>query len=41
MEMPSNNGRFYPVPFKNEQKKAKNILRCFPNGVIPLVERHL
>lgn len=30
MELPSNNGRYYPVPFKNEQKKAKKYFNLFP-----------
>lgn len=30
MEMPSNNGRYYPVPFKIEQKKAKKYFNKFP-----------
>jgi len=31
MEIPSNNGRFYPVPFKKEQKVAQKYFKLFPN----------
>ena len=31
MEIPSNNGRFYPVPFINEQKKAHKYFKLFPD----------
>jgi len=31
MEIPSNNGRFYPVPFINEQKKAQKYFKLFPD----------
>jgi len=30
MEIPSDNGRFYPVPFINEQKKAQKYFKLFP-----------
>ncbi len=30
MEIPSSNGRFYPVPFKSEQKKAKKYFNIMP-----------
>lgn len=30
IEMPSNNGRFYPVPFKKEQKVAQKYFKLFP-----------
>ena len=30
MEVPSNNGRYYPVPFKKEQKKAEKYFKLFP-----------
>ena len=30
MEVPSNNGRYYPVPFKKEQKVAKKYFKLFP-----------
>tara|TARA_A100001011_G_scaffold281293_1_gene291307 strand:- start:1914 stop:3077 length:1164 start_codon:yes stop_codon:yes gene_type:complete len=30
MEIPSNNGRYYPVPFKKEQRVAKKYLNLFP-----------
>ena len=30
MEIPSNNGRYYPVPFKKEQKVAKKYFKLFP-----------
>ena len=31
MEIPSRNGRFYPVPFKKEQLKAKKYFKLFKN----------
>jgi UDP-galactopyranose mutase len=30
MEIPSNNGRFYPVPFSKEQKKSLKYFKLFP-----------
>ena len=30
MEIPSKNGRYYPVPFKKEQKKAKRYFEKMP-----------
>ncbi len=30
MEIPSNNGRYYPVPFSKEQKKSLKYFRLFP-----------
>ena len=30
MEIPSNNGRYYPVPFKKEQKIAQKYFKLFP-----------
>ena len=32
MEIPSLNGRYYPVPFKSEQKKAKKYFDLFTEG---------
>ena len=32
MEIPSRNGRFYPVPFKKEQLKAKKYFKLFPKN---------
>ena len=30
MEIPSSNGRFYPVPFSSEQKKSLKYFKLFP-----------
>lgn len=32
MEIPSRNGRYYPVPFKKEQIKAKKYFKLFPKN---------
>ena len=32
MEIPSKNGRYYPVPFRSEQIKAKKYLKLFPKN---------
>ena len=32
MEIPSKNGRYYPVPFKAEQKKAKKYFNLMPEN---------
>ena len=32
MEIPSKNGKYYPVPFKKEQKKAKKYFKLFPKN---------
>ena len=32
MEIPSKNGRFYPLPFKSEQKKAKKYFDIMPKN---------
>ena len=33
MEIPSKNGRYYPVPFKKEQRKAKKYFQLMPKWV--------
>ena len=32
MEIPSKNGRYYPVPFRSEQIKAFKYLKLFPKN---------
>ena len=36
MEIPSSNGRHYPLPFKSEQNRAKKYLDLMPDNVFSI-----
>jgi len=36
LEIPSTNGRFYPMPFKSEQERAKKYFKDMPDNVFSI-----